>query len=271
MAVQDLLNNADSTQIQELFKFQAYGTTFYFTSSDEDIIYEGNTYESVPGLTRNNLKRTFSIDDARLDLIFPISNNFAKRTLTIRPEERFRVDLIWRVYNQTEEYFLERYSSLVYGSLYRQSTETITLSSIHNVFAGSPYNTAYILKSCRHNLYNRDCKVTRENFEVQATLLEIPTNTITHPIFSEKEDQWYKAGYILVNDFIFREIINHVGDTITLDSEIRNFDTFAIVGSPFKAYAGCDHSIETCKNKFNNNFNYGGFPDLPLRDPARGI
>jgi hypothetical protein len=38
------------------------------------------------------------------------------------------------------------------------------------------------------------------------------------------------------------------------------------VGDTFEAYAGCDGLKNTCKNKFDNYYNYQGFPDVPGTD-----
>jgi len=37
-------------------------------------------------------------------------------------------------------------------------------------------------------------------------------------------------------------------------------------GDEYQVTPGCDKSLETCKNKFDNFVNYGGFPDVPGRD-----
>jgi uncharacterized phage protein (TIGR02218 family) len=34
-------------------------------------------------------------------------------------------------------------------------------------------------------------------------------------------------------------------------------------GDAFTAYWGCDHTQNTCKNKFNNLANFRGFPYIP--------
>ena len=38
------------------------------------------------------------------------------------------------------------------------------------------------------------------------------------------------------------------------------------IGDEYEARPGCDKQPETCKTKFNNFVNYGGFPDVPGRD-----
>jgi uncharacterized phage protein (TIGR02218 family) len=38
------------------------------------------------------------------------------------------------------------------------------------------------------------------------------------------------------------------------------------LGDEYEARPGCDKTPETCKTKFSNFANFGGFPDVPGRD-----
>ena len=39
-------------------------------------------------------------------------------------------------------------------------------------------------------------------------------------------------------------------------------------GDAFTAYQGCDHTLATCKAKFNNAANFRGFPFVPVPETA---
>ena len=39
------------------------------------------------------------------------------------------------------------------------------------------------------------------------------------------------------------------------------------VGTSVEVFAGCDHSLATCKAQYDNVANYGGFAFVPLRNP----
>ena len=41
-------------------------------------------------------------------------------------------------------------------------------------------------------------------------------------------------------------------------------------GVPVTLYPGCDHSRVTCISKFDNRPNYGGFDEIPTRNPMDG-
>jgi hypothetical protein len=35
-------------------------------------------------------------------------------------------------------------------------------------------------------------------------------------------------------------------------------------------YAGCDHLLATCRDRFSNVANFGGFPWIPQKNPFSG-
>ena len=39
------------------------------------------------------------------------------------------------------------------------------------------------------------------------------------------------------------------------------------VGTEVEVFAGCDHTIATCKTQFDIVVNYGGFAFVPTRNP----
>src|SRR3546814_2715916 len=41
-------------------------------------------------------------------------------------------------------------------------------------------------------------------------------------------------------------------------------------GTAISLYPGCDHRRMTCKDKFNNILNYGGFDWIPTKNPMGG-
>jgi hypothetical protein len=39
------------------------------------------------------------------------------------------------------------------------------------------------------------------------------------------------------------------------------------IGDSVEVYAGCDWLVQTCNGKFGNKNNFGGFPELPTKNP----
>lgn len=58
-------------------------------------------------------------------------------------------------------------------------------------------------------------------------------------------------------------VTNSAGLQCVLSTSINDLTT----GATLRFYAGCNHSVVTCKDKFNNVNNYGGCPFVPTRNP----
>jgi hypothetical protein len=78
--------------------------------------------------------------------------------------------------------------------------------------------------------------------------------------------QFGGGGEIIVGN-AHRTIIGHNGTQITID---RPFSAAVIAGSPFTAYAGCNHTPQCCREKFDKIINFGGWQYLPVKNPYIG-
>lgn len=74
------------------------------------------------------------------------------------------------------------------------------------------------------------------------------------------------AAKALANGGIRRSIGGNSGTTVTLRTPIRKE---LAVGTRVSLYAGCSKLPEPCENKFNNTENYGGFADIPTKNPFK--
>ena len=75
-------------------------------------------------------------------------------------------------------------------------------------------------------------------------------------------DQYYKSGAILIGNER-RLIVDQTGAVLTLLAPF----TGVANGTACTIYAGCDHTVETCRDKFSNVIHYGGFPFLHWKNP----
>ena len=78
-------------------------------------------------------------------------------------------------------------------------------------------------------------------------------------------DQWARYGqaYHLASGES-RSVLAQVGTTLTLDVPFATIG----VGNDLAVYAGCDHSVTTCRTKFNNVANFGGHPHMINENPS---
>lgn len=77
----------------------------------------------------------------------------------------------------------------------------------------------------------------------------------------------FGAGGSIVVGNAERTIIYHNGDTVIIS---RPFRSNVAAGDSFRAYRGCDHSTDVCREVFNNIINYGGRQHMPTKNPYTG-
>lgn len=128
---------------------------------------------------------------------------------------------------------------------------------------------------CPYKLGDSRCTFDLDSLEISGsvTALTVPTspNSSDKRVFLDStrtEDDGY---------FEFGEITWTTGDNAGLSSEVKDFNgtTFVLwdpminpiqIGDAYTAKPGCNKAKSTCKTKFNNLINFGGFPDVPGED-----
>lgn len=116
---------------------------------------------------------------------------------------------------------------------------------------------------CNHFLYDSRCQVAQASFETIGTVSVENGSVLTVPGLSAKVDGFFTSGFIQSNTPDFRLVLSHTGDNITI---LLPFQT-PVLNSTVSVFAGCDHTIATCKTKFNIVVNYGGFAFVPKKNP----
>jgi hypothetical protein len=108
---------------------------------------------------------------------------------------------------------------------------------------------------CNNILYDVRCGLSEDTYRVQSSVLGISGNTIT--INSDKAAGWYTSGKTKrITTADQRMVTSHVinaNNTHTLTMSLP-FESLS-VGETIYLYAGCDHTAQTCKVKFNNLIN----------------
>lgn len=113
---------------------------------------------------------------------------------------------------------------------------------------------------CPHILYDENCRVDRLDGIVYAAITEINGNTVKLSTISGQVDGWADWGELLHLASLERMTVREqVGTLVTMQAGIVEMH----LGDAIELYAGCDHSVATCRSKFSNEVNFGGFPDMP--------
>jgi uncharacterized phage protein (TIGR02218 family) len=250
---------------------------FYFTSADHPITYLGNTYVPTT-ITRGDMIQREEMNRQNLTLKIPFDNPM--------PEIYFRevpdVVAIVTMYRFEEDQTTSEPNVLVYwkGRIagFKANGQEVTFDC-ESVFTSMRRtgNRAMYSVQCRHALYGTSCGVDKADYGISATVtsvneIEIGLTLGTPPSDSDLETdsngdavvtgQYFIGGMMEYNG-LFRFITNQGEDFVRLWREMPDLE----VGNTVTVYPGCNRSLSTCKDKFSNVINYGGFPWLPKSNP----
>lgn len=123
-------------------------------------------------------------------------------------------------------------------------------------------------RECPHFLYDTECKVDPNAYVRLVTVTAITGNVLTIDTQDEITDNYYRGGMVAfeINEdaTIEHRMIEHQeGVQLTLFGLADGVS----VGQVVRIYPGCDRTPQTCKDRFNNIPNYGGYQFMPGQTP----
>jgi hypothetical protein len=126
-------------------------------------------------------------------------------------------------------------------------------------------------RSCRHPLYGRGCYVNPEDFAVAATISSINGRTLVVPAAAGQSNGYFSGGMLKAPDGTFSYIAEHAGSALTMNRVSSSISSVFTPGLAVTIYPGCPHDFVTCRDRFANDDNYGGFDYIPDRNPMGGL
>ena len=116
------------------------------------------------------------------------------------------------------------------------------------------------------------CNVDKTAFQATATITATSGNVITVTGIASSATNYFAGGYVELdagNGLKDRRFItSSTNTTLTLNTAFGAALQLGI--TTILVYPGCDHTLSTCKNKFSNTLNYGGWPFIPSKNPFGG-
>jgi len=252
----------------ELYEF-TYGNTVYrYNTTASEIEAEGKWYSPAP-ISREAFSLTG--DARRSQLVINVSSNFkiAQFLKAGTPASPILVTIKKKHIRSSvadSDIITEWIGRIIFAE-WLHSGVKLYCESYYTSIQGNA-NTRYYNYLCTHTLFGESCKVNRESYKITALVDTVNGTNIVSSAFASKPDKYFTGGYLLFDETSTglqhtRYISAHTGDTITLTNQIPEL----AAGMYVTAYPGCDHTHATCKNKFNNVLNFGGFPWIPTRNP----
>lgn len=258
----------------DLYKISAAGTTYLLTSAAKTQTYLGDDYLPAP-ISRGGTQTKGELSKANLDVTLPLGHALAVQlmtewseqivTITVWRKRTLGTDVIWK------------------GRLAATEPDDTRLKMVfESIFTSMrrPGLRARFQKTCRHPLYGAGCYLDYHDWGDAAVLTDISGLTLTVEGAEAREDGYYTGGMIAAPDGSLSYVTSHVGTQLTLTRlayPLQKAYTDEVAAqlpdSPALAvtiYPGCPHDYITCRDRFSNDDNYGGFDYIPTKNPMGG-
>lgn len=256
----------------ELYDIAIASETFHFTSGEDSWTFGITVYEPVE-VSRSEISIGPDERTGIVNIMLPASHVFVRKYIQSAPGSKATMS-IWRMH-RTDTPTFERtliWKGLVRSVAFTRQGEEASMGVMPITGAlGRAFPRFTYQSLCNHTVYDTGCKVDSGVFTYSANVTAVVNDQITVPGLTAKGAGWAIAGYVTdQQNRDFRLVIAQSGDVLKL---LLPFSAEIVtVGTSVDVVAGCDHTIATCKTKFNNVINYGGFQFVPTKNPfATGL
>lgn len=247
------------------------GLVLTYTNADVPIALNGYTYAANSVL----------VDGLNYKCAVGLDVDQQKITISARPSDTIGgVPFLQALRNgvfdgceiMRERAFLTAWNAPPLGSVLLFKGRVATIDALGRTSAEITVNSDLVLldiqiprnlysPACVHVLYDSGCGLVKNVFGANGTVGSGTTNV---SIAWSGASAAYAQGTVLftsgVNAGVSANVKSASSTALTLAYPLLNAPA---VGDTFTAYQGCDHSMATCKAKFNNLANFRGFPFIP--------
>lgn len=252
----------------EIVEFIYSGATFLYTTSEVPIVYMANTYVPMQ-MKRGDIAPTGDATRANITLLVPKDCPVVDIFKFGPPSELVTITVLSNHFGSGD--FITVWKGRITNLDWKEEWAELNIESAYASLQRMGVRRKYGV-GCPHVLYSPvpGCGALRDNFSSEGAVLSLTGLVLSVGEAGGKPDDYYAGGYLqYVNsnkgNTEYRMIRSSVGSSgfLTLSSAPIGLTAAQIV----KIYAGCDHSLSMCANKFNNQVNYGGMPFIPLKNP----
>jgi hypothetical protein len=251
----------------EGYKFIGSFKTYRYTSAATSKFIGGELYLPL-AVSRSRVKAgTQEDENLSLDLEIPFDTDVVRDYAYAQTPPKLRLE----VYRAQEDddtglAFGLFWTGIVRGFSVAGRTAKVQVPSIFSLALQGEIPNVFYQTPCNHVLYSPHCGVNRADHLFNGVVETVAGVTIT-----------LEAPPTTANDLAAGEIVNlRNGERRMI---LSNNGTVVSLGYPFvdlqpgdavEMVRGCPHDLASCKAKFNNVINYGGFPYIPADNPFEG-
>jgi uncharacterized phage protein (TIGR02218 family) len=248
-------------------------TVFGFTDHDQNIAFNGVTYQAATGFTPTAIQTTGSLAVDNLNVDGMLSSGSI-----------VEADILSGLYDFAEiEIFQVNYTDLTQGSIQLRRGWLGEVTFYKQQFVAEVRGLTQSLSQTMGQLYSASCRAALGDSRCKINM-SLPGNTVTGAITSVVSNIQFtdSARTEATGNFTFGAIRFTSGANNGLAMEIKEYTyvsgvggqlTLALplpypmlAGDAYSLTAGCDKTIATCFSRFNNIDNFRGEPQVPGMD-----
>ncbi len=241
------------------------GVIFGFTTLNVDLTIDGLTYKPTASMSPSAVKQETGSGIDNLEVLGVLSDD------AITDE-----DLVAGRYDYAKiQLFMVNWEDLSQGKLLLFSGSFGEITLRDGAYTAELRSLSNQLKQAIGDITTAGCRVRRlgdnqckADFPIDNVTITEVVSPMEFKFASARAEGWYEYGVLTItsgdNEDLQREVKNHhlAGGVATVT--LREAFPFALtVGTTLTAEPGCDRTLTTCKDKFNNTINYHGEPYLP--------
>lgn len=266
MSYEDLEEGRSTSAPVEGYKFVGSFKTYRYTSADRAVLINGETYLPI-AVSRSRVKAgTQEDDNLSLDLELPFDIDVIRDYAYAQTPPKLRLQVFRQQQDDPENSWSLFWTGIVRGFSVSGRTAKVQVPSIFSLALQGEIPNVYYQNPCNHVLYDGRCGVERSAHKFDA-VVKTPGGGAIVLTTAPAATGVLAAGEIVnVRNGERRLILNNSGATITIGYPFVDI----LPDDEVELVKGCDHSLATCKAKFDNAINFGGHPYIPADNPFEG-
>jgi len=254
----------------ELYRLVEGSNVWTLTSGDKEVTYNAEVYTPIP-IGRSQIETVQDMAKAYLEVTIGLDDTLATRWLPSIIDKIVSLT----VFSHTEDETIVIWKGRMSAVKPERSTLTLVFENVFTSLRRPGLRQRY-QRTCPHVLYGRGCNLDAGDFAIATDIASVNGVLVESVEAALRPNGFFTGGMVEATDGSRRFIVSHVGATLRLirplESLQEEYDQSVIDMTTLNIniYPGCDRSPETCDSRFSNILNYGGFPNIPGKNPFDG-
>ncbi len=256
------LEGASTRQPVEIYKIWRGSTYWYYTSGDVAVTFDSQEYTPAT-LKRGSVQYRGNLEASELELVMSKDVPVVTAYHAASPVNPAWIEIKKLFRDQDPADALVVFVGMIRSVKMNGPAALARCVGIEKLLSLDIPQITYG-PVCNWTLFSTECGETAASYKISPQVtVSADGKTLTAAAFGSESSGYFTLGSAEFGDYK-SFVVNHVGTAITLMRAIPGLETDDTVD----VYPGCDGSLDTCRSKYSNVNNFGGFPYVPIDNPS---